>query len=133
MKGFKFSAFLMILLGFCIALFFSSPVWAENSPEKRFQEAVQLSEQGKEEEALLILEELIHTYPELPEPYNNAAVIYAKKGEWQKAQNALETAIAAHPHYQKAYENLGYLYLARAKAAFQKAGIPPSSFLKDTQ
>jgi Flp pilus assembly protein TadD len=53
---------------------------------------------------------LIEDYPELPEPYNNLAVLYAQQKQFDKARTALEMAIRIHPGYATAYENLGDLH-----------------------
>jgi len=45
--------------------------------------------------------------PELPEPYNNLAVLYAARGDHDGARDALLRAISTHPSYATAHENLG--------------------------
>src|SRR3546814_8685917 len=60
-------------------------------------------------------------YPQLPEPYNNLAVLYAAQGDYDKARDALQAAIAKHPSYATAHENLGDIYAALAGAAYSKA------------
>jgi tetratricopeptide (TPR) repeat protein len=49
-------------------------------------------------------------YPELPEPYNNVAVLYAGQSQFDKARAALEMAIRTNPSYATAHENLGDVY-----------------------
>ena len=65
--------------------------------------------------------ELAQDYPELPEPYNNLAVLYASQGAYDKARNALEMAIRTHPSYATAHENLGDIYAKMASQAYDKA------------
>ena len=60
-------------------------------------------------------------YPDLPEPYNNLAVIYASQGQYDKARGALEQSIRTHPSYATAYENLGDVYAKLASQAYDKA------------
>ena len=60
-------------------------------------------------------------YPELPEPYNNLAVLYAQQKQYDKARTALEMAIRTHPSYAIAYENLGDVYAKLASQAYDKA------------
>src|SRR2546425_9737176 len=68
-----------------------------------------------------IFTKLTQDYPELPEPYNNLAVIYASQGQYEKARAALEQSIRTHPSYATAYENLGDVYAKLASQAYDKA------------
>jgi Flp pilus assembly protein TadD len=87
----------------------------------RFMRGVILADQGKTVEATLVFETLIQEFPELPEPYNNLAVIHAAQGRYESAQRLLMQALAAQPNYATAYENLGDLYLSMAEQAYQRA------------
>lgn len=87
----------------------------------RFMRGVILAEQGKTIEAALVFEALNQEFPELPEPYNNLAVIHAAQGRYDSAQRLLQQALAAQPNYATAYENLGDLYLSMAEQAYGKA------------
>ena len=51
------------------------------------------TEQGQDAAAIATFSALIEDYPELPEPYNNLAVLYAQKGEYEGARIALESAV----------------------------------------
>ena len=64
---------------------------------------------------------LIEDYPELPEPYNNLAVLYAQRGEYESARVALETAVKAAPDWWVAHENLGDIYARLAAAEYDRA------------
>ena len=64
---------------------------------------------------------LIEEYPELPEPYNNLAVIRAAQGNLEGARDALEAAIRSVPDYEVAYQNLGDLYLQLAAQRWRHA------------
>lgn len=86
-----------------------------------FMKGVFLVEQGKRDEATKAFVDLTEKYPNLPEPYNNLAVLYADAGQYDKAQKALETAIRTHPSYATAHENLGDIYARRASEAYDKA------------
>jgi tetratricopeptide (TPR) repeat protein len=90
-------------------------------PEGRFLQGLALAKMGKAEEAIKIFEALTLDYPNLPEPYNNLAVIRAQRGEYDKARGALEYAIQAHPTYGTAHENLGDIYTILATVAYNKA------------
>ncbi len=59
--------------------------------------------------------------PELPEPYNNLAVVYAAQGKYSEASEALKSAINTHPSYATAHENLGDIYAKMASRAYNQA------------
>lgn len=89
--------------------------------QARFLKGVILTEQGKQAEAIDVFTGLTRDYPNLPEPYNNLAVIYAGQGQYEKARTALEQSIRTHPSYATAYENLGDVYAKLASQAYGKA------------
>ncbi|MCE5180854.1 MAG: tetratricopeptide repeat protein [Betaproteobacteria bacterium] len=87
----------------------------------RFLKGLILTELGKSTEAIKVFTQLTEEYPELPEPYNNLAVLYASQGQYDKARHALEMAISTHPSYATAHENLGDIYAKMASQAYDKA------------
>jgi tetratricopeptide (TPR) repeat protein len=87
----------------------------------RFIKGVILAEQNKVPEAVEVFTALSRDYPELPEPYNNLAVLYASQGQYEKARQQLEMSIRTHPSYATAYENLGDVYTKLASQAYDKA------------
>ncbi len=87
----------------------------------RFLKGLILTEQNKPAEAIKVFTELSQDFPELPEPYNNLAVLYASQGQYDRARNALEMAIRTHPSYATAHENLGDIYAKMASQAYDKA------------
>ena len=87
----------------------------------RFLKGLILAEQGKNADAIQVFTRLTEEYPELPEPYNNLAVLYASQGQYDKARQALEMAISTHPSYATAHENLGDIYAKMASQAYDKA------------
>lgn len=87
----------------------------------RFLRGILLTEQNKPADAIRVFTELTQDYPELPEPYNNLAVLYASQGQYDKARAALEMAIRTHPSYATAHENLGDIYAKMASQAYDKA------------
>ena len=87
----------------------------------RFLKGVILTEQSKAADAISVFTGLTEDYPELPEPYNNLAVLYAQQGQYDKARSALELAIRTHPNYATAHENLGDIYAKMASQAYDKA------------
>lgn len=89
--------------------------------QARFLKGLILADQNKTSEAIQVFTALTEDYPELPEPYNNLAVLYAAQGKYDAAKNALEMAIRTHPSYATAHENLGDLYAKMATIAYDKA------------
>jgi len=87
----------------------------------RFLKGVILTEQNKPNDAIKVFTALTDDYPELPEPYNNLAVLYASQGQYDKARKSLEMAIRTHPSYAIAHENLGDVYAKMASEAYDKA------------
>lgn len=87
----------------------------------RFLKGIVLTEMNKPNEAIEIFSKLTEDFPELPEPYNNLAVIYAQQKQFDKAKQALEMAIRTHPSYATAHENLGDIYARLASQAYDRA------------
>jgi len=87
----------------------------------RFLKGVILTEMNRPADAIAMFTKLTEDYPELPEPYNNLAVLYAQQKQYDKARTALEMAIRTHPAYAIAYENLGDVYAKLASQAYDKA------------
>ena len=91
----------------------------------RYMEALLKAEMGLSlnnedilDSAVFLFERLSEEFPELPEPYNNLAVLYDKMGEEQKAIRSLKLAILNNPDYALAYENLADLYLFLARETY---------------
>ena len=87
----------------------------------RFLKGLLLTEQKRTPEAIQVFTGLTEDFPELPEPYNNLAVLYASQGNYDKAKSALELAIHTHPSYATAHENLGDIYAQLASRAYDRA------------
>jgi len=90
-------------------------------PQMRFLKGVIQLDTGKRAEAIAAFTQLTQDAPELPEPYNNLAVIYASQNQFDKARSALESAIRTNPSYATAQENLGDVYARLASQAYSKA------------
>lgn len=90
-------------------------------PQMRFLKGVIQRNLGKPTEAITTFTKLTEDYPELPEPYNNLAVLYAGQGQYDKARQALEMAIRTNPSYATAHENMGDVYARLASQAYNKA------------
>lgn len=87
----------------------------------RFLQGVIATEQGSNAKAIDIFTALARDFPQLPEPFNNLAVLYAAQGDERKAAQVLESAIRTNPSYATAHENLGDLYARMASEAYAKA------------
>ena len=87
----------------------------------RFLRGLILTEMGRSADAIAVFTKLTEDFPELPEPYNNLAVLYAQQKQYDKARTALEMAIRTHPSYSIAHENLGDVYAKLASQAYDKA------------
>ena len=59
-------------------------------PQMRFLKGVIQTEGGKHSDAIATFSKLTEEFPELPEPYNNLAVLYAGQSQFDKARAALE-------------------------------------------
>lgn len=93
----------------------------DNDARSRFLKGLILTEQGNTRGAIDVFTSLTRDYPELPEPYNNLAVLYAAEGRYDQARESLEMAIRTHPSYAVAHENLGDVYAKMASEAYDKA------------
>lgn len=89
--------------------------------QARFLKGRVLAEMNRTDEAIGILAKLTEDFPELPEPYNNLAVLYAQQRQYEQAKDALEQALRANPGYAMAHENLGDVYARMAARAYDKA------------
>ena len=89
--------------------------------QMRFSKGLILAEQNKTTEAIAVFTKLTEDFPDLPEPYNNLAVLFASTNQLDKARAALEMAIRTNPSYGTAHENLGDIYAKMASQAYDKA------------
>jgi tetratricopeptide (TPR) repeat protein len=87
----------------------------------RFLKGLILTELNRHADAIKVFTALADDYPELPEPYNNLAVLYAAQGQYDQAKQSLEMAIRTHPSYATAHENLGDIYAKMASQSYDKA------------
>ena len=102
-------------------------------PQMRFLKGVIQSETAKTSDAIETFTQITQDYPELPEPYNNLAVLYAGQSQFDKARATLEMAIHLNPRYATAHENLGDIYTRLASQSYSRAlqldagnaGLPP--------
>ena len=98
----------------------------------RFQHGVLLLDLGHDAEALQVFQRMGEDFPELPEPYNNIALLHARAGRFEAARQALETALRNDPGYRPARLNLGDVLLRLALQAWETAAAaaPPDAALQ---
>ena len=89
--------------------------------EARLFRGVILTRQGNIDEAIVTFDQLSNERPELPEPFNNLAVLYAAQGRYDDSREVLLRAIELEPRYDTAHENLGDVYAKLANIAYERA------------
>lgn len=87
----------------------------------RFVRARTLINLGQLEQARQELVDLTEKYPELPEPYNNLAVLYAAAGKLDAAKENLEMALKIAPKDSIAMFNLAEIYTRLAAEYYKNA------------
>jgi Flp pilus assembly protein TadD len=87
----------------------------------RFLQAVMVAETKSEADAMPLYERLTQDFPDLPEPYNNLAVLHAAQGRWDKARELLEVALRNDPGYLTAHRNLGDVHVRLALREYEAA------------
>lgn len=87
----------------------------------RFLHGVLLLDAQRDDAALAVFQRLSEDYPELPEPFNNMALLHARAGRLDAARQALETALRNDPGLLVARRNLGDIHLRLALQAWETA------------
>lgn len=90
-------------------------------PQLLFMRGVALSDSGRQTEAIEAFTRLTRDYPELPEPYNNLAVLHAAQDRLDEALAMLQAALRARPGYATALDNLGDVHARLAMRAWRDA------------
>ncbi len=89
--------------------------------QARFLHAVVLMEMRRDEAAMQAFTRLSQEYPELPEPFNNIALLQVRAGRLELARQALESALRNDPGHRAARANLGEVYLMLAVQTWEEA------------
>mgnify|MGYP005754757039 CR=1 FL=1 len=87
----------------------------------RFLRGVVLTEQNKLGEAEAQFLQVAAARPDLPEVYNNLAVVYSRQDQYEKARQALEMSVRLQPRNALAHENLGDVYAKLAAQSYARA------------
>ena len=90
-------------------------------PQARFLHGVVLMDLQRDDAAMEVFTQLTQEYPELPDPYNNIALLQARAGRLEAARQALETALRNDPGHRAARANLGQVHLMLAVQAWEQA------------
>ena len=101
--------------------------WKKIPAAPSFASAEPSRSNGRTEEAAKALRSLIAEYPEIPEPYNNLAVIEAGMGSLEEAVKLLDRALLLNPNFATAQKNRGDVYLALALESYEAAAPSLSS------
>ena len=98
----------------------------------RFLQGVVLMDLRRDDEALAHFTRMTQDYPELPDPYNNIALLQARGGRLEQARQALDAALRNDPTHRTARANLGQVHLMLAVQAWElaTAGGPVDSTLQ---
>ena len=94
---------------------------SDKQTEADFLRAVVLTRLGRTADAETLYRELIRSNPDLPEPYNNLAVLLAGAGNYNGAVELLKTSLRTHDTYRTAWENLTRIYGRLASEAYSRA------------
>ena len=89
--------------------------------QSRFLHALVLMDLQRDAQALAAFMQLSQEYPELPEPFNNMALLHARAGQLELARQALEAALRNDPGHRTARLNLGEVHLLLAVQAWEQA------------
>jgi len=96
------------------------PRESRDQPQIRLYRGMSLMGQGRQAEALRAFEALAADHPEMPEPFNNMAVIQAANGQYGEARLLLQQALRADAGYSVALENIGDVYVKLASHTYAR-------------
>ena len=91
------------------------PDLGSGHPRAQLLDGILRAREGHVDQAIEVFERLTREHPEMPEPWNNLAVLLAVKGRLLDARDALEEALAREPDLAAAHANLGDVYAALAR------------------
>lgn len=94
---------------------------APTDPQMRLLQSHIQAGSGQTQAAMDTLKALTESFPELPEPHNNLAVLLAAAHRHEEALVSLQAALKARPDYALALENLGDTHAALAARAYAQA------------
>ena len=89
----------------------------------RFLLGVLLMDSQRDDAAMTAFLQLSQEYPELPDPYNNMALLHARAGRLEAALVAVQEALRAEPSHRTAQANLGQLHMMLAIKAWESLAL----------
>lgn len=89
-------------------------------PQVRLYHGMSLMALNRRPDALRSFDALAAEHPEMPEPFNNMAVIQAANGRYGEARLLLESALRADVGYSVALENIGDVYIKLANQTYAR-------------
>ena len=116
-----------LALGLAVILVITNSSLANQRETNRLMfQAAKLSQDGKNEEALKMLLEIIRKEPKNFYAYNNVAMVHSEMQEYDKALEAYESSLSINPTFPMALNNIGHLHMTmghhdKAEAFFKKA------------
>lgn len=98
-----------------------------------FMRTAALDALGRTDATVKSLRQIIAAYPEVPEPYNNLAVIQARRGQLEDALALLKQVLVINPDFALARKNMGDVYIALARENYVRAArdLPNNTALAD--
>lgn len=87
----------------------------------RFLRGVALMDLQRNAQASEVFTALAEEYPELPDPWNNLALLHVRAGQPELARQALQVALRNDPSHRTARLNLGEVHLMLAAQSWQQA------------
>ena len=92
--------------------------WGRTITQMRFLKGLLLAEKNKTNEAIQVFTKLTQDYPDLPETWNNLAILQAKQGRLEEARDTLERGLKTDTAYATSYRNLNEIYARLATQAY---------------
>lgn len=89
-------------------------------PQMRLYHGMALMAMDRKSDAMRSFEALAAEHPEMPEPFNNMAVLQAASGRYGDARVLLEHALRADARYSVALENIGDVYIKLANQTYAR-------------
>lgn len=116
---------LLLLLSGC-AMSPDRPGHGPGVDDRRFERAAAAMQQGPQEDALELLDDLAADYPTLSGPWVNLGILHAAAGRDEDAEAAFVRAIEVSPQHAVAHAELGIVLrrqgrFAEADAAYRQA------------
>lgn len=98
------------------------PLLARDSlhPRTRLLDGILHAHEGRVGEAIEIFDRLRRDHPDMPEPWNNLAVLLASQGRLDEARETLLAALGLQPS-AIGYANLGDVYASLAQRAYLRS------------